>query len=59
MGKMFHKDGTAYIFVGVLWGDFDFYYAFRNFNTGSIELYSCVGSIEGFGFELCKTKYHD
>ena len=44
------RNGDIYTFCGVMWGDDDFYYSM--WREGDMQLLSCVGYIESFGFEL-------
>lgn len=50
--KFTDKNGVFHIFSGVMHCTDDYYYAMFNMETKKIELYSCVGSLSGFGFEL-------
>lgn len=45
------KTGEKYTFVGVIVGSDDYYYGMESKEHGLMQL-SCVGDIEGFGFEL-------
>lgn len=50
IGKRFRDHrGDVYSFFGVVHGDDDYYYGM--FGGGKLRLLSCVGSIEGHGFE--------
>lgn len=51
-GRKYNHKGEAYIFVGVLHGDDDYYYVMWNINTSISVLLSCVGSIEGWGYTI-------
>ena len=46
-----NREGEECIFYGVVWGSDDFYYGMWNVKTGKSSLLSCVGSIEGHGYE--------
>lgn len=50
IGKMFRDQrGDTYRFFGIVHGYDDYYYGM--FGRGRLRLLSCVGSIEGHGFE--------
>ena len=50
IGKRFRDNrGDVYTFFGLVHGDDDYYYGM---NGNRLALLSCVGSIEGHGFEL-------
>jgi hypothetical protein len=50
IGKRFlDQRGDVYSFFGVVHGGDDYYYGM--FGGGKLQLLSCVGSIEGHGFE--------
>ena len=62
-GKIFvDKDNTQYLLNGVMDAEDDYYFVFYDIGNKSTEYYSCVGSIEDFGFrlkELTKTAKED
>mgnify|MGYP003423079750 CR=1 FL=1 len=48
-------DGETYTFFGLVHGSDDYYYGMCNRDlTKGVKLLSCVGSIEGHGFEEVK-----
>lgn len=50
IGRQFKdENGVVWTFFGVVHGDDDFYYGMH---STKLLLLSCVGSFEGFGFEL-------
>lgn len=51
-GRKYNHKGEAYLFVGVLHGDGDYYYVMWNINTSISTLLSCVGNLEGWGYTI-------
>jgi len=41
---------NPYVFEGVLWSNADYYYVMRDEFTSNLDLLSCVGALENFGF---------
>jgi hypothetical protein len=50
--KFIDKNGVLHVFSGIMHCTDDYYYAMFNMKNKKIDLYSCVGSLSGFGFEL-------
>lgn len=46
------RHGNTCRFFGLVHSGDDYYYGMTNCNNGKLTLLSCVGSIEGFGYEL-------
>jgi hypothetical protein len=53
-GRQYRADRTGKHFslAGVMLGDDDYYYVLWPVEGGGVQLLSCVGSIEGFGYSL-------
>lgn len=45
------REGNECTFFGVVWASDDFYYGMFRKDTKTVALLSCVGDIEGFGYE--------
>lgn len=52
IGKRYIRDGKEFECLGIMLGDNDWYYVMYPRSEGAVlSLLSCVGSIEGFGYE--------
>jgi len=45
-----NKKGKKFMFIGVMNGFDDYYYCLSHMSTGVVEMPSCVGSLEQWGY---------